>query len=86
MSNSSFITVDSGAAGSNNGTVNSRSRRTQPAQLSRSEHAPLLGRTETITQDAAPTANNDTATTNEDRQSTGQRVWQNSTSSRMVTR
>src|SRR6185369_14090798 len=65
MSNSSFITVDSGAAGNNNGTVNFTVA-PNTTGAARVGTLTVAGRTVTITQDAAPTANNDTATTNED--------------------
>src|SRR5215213_9423144 len=65
MSNSSFITVDSGAAGTNNGTVNFTVA-PNTTGAARVGTLTIAGRTVTITQDAAPTANNDTATTDED--------------------
>jgi Bacterial Ig domain len=65
MSNSSFITVDSGAAGSNNGTVNFTVA-PNTTGAARVGTLTVAGRTVTINQDAAPTANNDTATTDED--------------------
>lgn len=65
MSNDSFITVDSGAAGSNNGTVNFTVA-PNTTGAARVGTLTVAGRTVTITQDAAPTANNDTATTDED--------------------
>jgi hypothetical protein len=65
MSNSSFITVDSGAAGTNNGTVNFTVA-PNTTGVARVGTLTVAGRTVTITQDAAPTANNDTATTDED--------------------
>lgn len=65
MSNNSFITVDSGAAGSNNGTVNFTVA-PNTTGAARVGTLTVAGRTVTITQDAAPTANNDTATTDED--------------------
>src|SRR5678809_1406806 len=65
MSNSSFITVDSGAAGSNNGTVNFTVA-PNTTGAARVGTLTVAGRNVTITQDAAPIANNDTATTDED--------------------
>ncbi|HYV09562.1 MAG TPA: Ig-like domain-containing protein [Pyrinomonadaceae bacterium] len=65
MSNNSFITVDSGAAGTNNGTVNFTVA-PNTTGAARVGTLTVAGRTVTITQDAAPTANNDTATTDED--------------------
>jgi Big-like domain-containing protein len=65
MSNNSFITVDSGAAGTNNGTVNFTVA-PNTTGAARVGTLTVAGRTVTINQDAAPTANNDTATTNED--------------------
>jgi hypothetical protein len=65
MSNSSFITIDSGATGSGNGTVNFTVA-PNTTGAARSGSITVAGRNVTITQDAAPTANNDTATTNED--------------------
>ena len=65
VSNSSFITIDSGASGSNNGTVNfTVAPNTTGSARSGSLTNP--GRNVTITQDAAPIANNDSATTDED--------------------
>ena len=65
VSNDSFITINSGDTGSNNGTVNfTVAQNTTGA--ARSGTMTVAGRTVTITQDAAPTANNDTATTDED--------------------
>ena len=65
MSNSSFITVDSGAAGTNNGTVNFTVA-PNTTGAARVGTLTVAGRTVTINQDAAPTANNDNATTDED--------------------
>jgi hypothetical protein len=65
VSNSSFITVDSGASGSNNGTVNFTVAPNTTGSA-RSGSLTVAGRNVTITQDAAPIANNDTATTDED--------------------
>ena len=65
VSNNSFITIDSGASGSNNGTVNFTVA-PNTTGAARSGTLTVAGRTVTITQDAAPTANNDTATTDED--------------------
>src|SRR4029078_3561062 len=65
MSNSSFITIDSGVTGSNNGTVNFT---VAPNTTGAARLGPLTvaGRNVTITQDAAPTANTDSAITNEE--------------------
>jgi hypothetical protein len=65
VSNNSFITIDSGASGSNNGTVNFTVA-PNTTGAARVGTLTVAGRTVTITQDAAPTANNDTATTDED--------------------
>ena len=65
MSNSSFITIDSGATGSGNGTVNFTVA-PNTTGAARVGSLTVAGRNVTITQDAAPTANNDTATTDED--------------------
>ena len=65
VSNSSFITVDSGASGSNNGTVNFTVA-PNTTGAARSGSLTVAGRNVTINQDAAPVANNDTATTDED--------------------
>ncbi len=65
VSNSSFITIDSGASGSNNGTVNFTVA-PNTTGAARVGTMTVAGRNVTITQDAAPTANNDTATTDED--------------------
>jgi Bacterial Ig domain len=65
VSNSSFITIDSGASGNGNGTVNfTVAQNTTGA--ARTGTLTVAGRTVTITQDAAPVANNDSATTDED--------------------
>ena len=65
VSNSSFITIDSGASGSGTGTVGfTVAQNTTGA--ARTGTLTVAGRTVTITQDAAPVANNDSATTNED--------------------
>ena len=65
MSNSSFITIDSGATGNGNGTVNFTVA-PNTTGAARVGTLTVAGRNVTITQDAAPTANNDTATTDED--------------------
>jgi hypothetical protein len=65
MSNSSFITIDSGATGNGNGTVNFTVA-PNTTGAARTGTLTVAGRNVTITQDAAPTANNDTATTDED--------------------
>ncbi|HEU4837155.1 MAG TPA: Ig-like domain-containing protein [Pyrinomonadaceae bacterium] len=65
VSNNSFITIDSGAPGSNNGTVNFTVA-PNTTGAARVGSLTVAGRQVIITQDAAPTANNDTATTNED--------------------
>jgi hypothetical protein len=65
VSNSSFITIDSGETGSNNGTVNFTVA-PNTTGAARVGTLTVAGRNVTITQDAAPTANNDTATTDED--------------------
>lgn len=65
VSNSSFITVDSGTPGSNNGTVNFTVA-PNTTGTARSGSLTVAGRNVVITQDAAPIANNDTATTDED--------------------
>jgi hypothetical protein len=57
--------VDSGSTGSNNGTVNFTVA-PNTTGTARVGTLTVAGRNVTITQDAAPTANNDTATTNED--------------------
>ena len=65
VSNSPFISIDSGASGSNNGTVNFTVAPNTTGSA-RSGSLTVAGRNVTITQDAAPIANNDTATTDED--------------------
>jgi len=65
MSNSSFITIDSGASGSGNGTVNFTVA-PNTTGVARIGTLTVAGRNVTITQDAGPLANDDTATTNED--------------------
>ena len=65
MSNNSFITIDSGATGNGNGTVNFTVA-PNTTGAARVGTLTVAGRNVTITQDAAPTANNDTATTDED--------------------
>jgi len=65
VSNSSFITIDSGTSGSNNGTVNFTVA-PNTSGSARSGSLTVAGRNVTITQDAAPIANNDSATTDED--------------------
>jgi len=65
MSNSSFITINSGAPGSGNGTV-SFTVAPNTTGTARVGTLTVAGRNVTITQDAAPTANNDSATTDED--------------------
>jgi hypothetical protein len=65
MSNSSFITIDSGATGNGNGTVNFTVA-PNTTGAARIGTLTVAGRNVTITQDAAPTANNDSATTDED--------------------
>ena len=65
MSNSSFITIDSGATGNGNGTVNFTVA-PNTTGAARTGTLTVAGRNVTITQDAAPTANNDSATTDED--------------------
>jgi Big-like domain-containing protein len=65
MSNSSFITVDSGATGNGNGTVNFTVA-PNTTGVARIGTLTVAGRNVTITQDAAPTANNDSASTDED--------------------
>ena len=65
VSNSSFITIDSGASGNGNGSVNfTVAQNTTGA--ARVGTLTVAGRTVTITQDAAPLASNDTASTDED--------------------
>jgi len=65
VSNRSFITIDAGASGSNNGTVNFTVAPNTTGSA-RSGSLTVAGRNVTITQDAAPIANNDTAITDED--------------------
>jgi hypothetical protein len=65
MSNSSFITIDSGASGNGNGTVNFTVA-PNTTGAARVGTLTVAGRNVTITQDAGPIANNDTATTDED--------------------
>jgi Bacterial Ig domain len=65
MSNSSFITINSGATGNGNGTV-SFTVAPNTTGAARVGTLTVAGRNVTITQDAAPVANNDSATTNED--------------------
>ncbi len=65
VSNSPFIIVDSGASGSNNGTVNFTVA-PNTTGAARSGSLTVAGRNVTINQDAAPVANDDTATTDED--------------------
>jgi len=65
VSNDAFITIDSGASGNGNGTVNFTVA-PNTTGAARTGTLTVAGRTVTINQDAAPTANNDTATTDED--------------------
>ncbi|HEV2837365.1 MAG TPA: Ig-like domain-containing protein [Pyrinomonadaceae bacterium] len=65
MSNSSFITIDSGATGNGNGTVNFTVA-PNTTGAARAGTLTVAGRNVTITQDAAPIASNDSATTDED--------------------
>jgi photosystem II stability/assembly factor-like uncharacterized protein len=65
VSNDSFITINSGASGNGNGTVNFTVA-PNTTGAARVGSLTVAGRNVTITQDAAPTANNDTATTDED--------------------
>ena len=65
MSNSSFITIDSGASGNGSGTVNFTVA-PNTTGAARVGTLTVAGRNVTITQDAAPSAANDEATTNED--------------------
>ncbi|HEX5887611.1 MAG TPA: Ig-like domain-containing protein [Pyrinomonadaceae bacterium] len=65
MSNSDFITINSGTSGSNNGTVNFTVA-PNTTGAGRVGTLTVAGRNITITQDAAPTANTDSATTDED--------------------
>ena len=65
VSNSSFITIDSGASGNGTGTVNFTVA-PNTTGAARVGTLTVAGRNVTITQDAAPLANNDSATTDED--------------------
>jgi hypothetical protein len=65
VSNNSFITIDSGASGNGNGTVNFTVAPNATGSA-RTGTLTVAGRNVTITQDAAPIANNDSATTDED--------------------
>ena len=65
MSNSSFITIDSGSSGNGNGTVNFTVA-PNTTGAARTGTLTVAGTNITITQDAAPIANNDTAITDED--------------------
>jgi Bacterial Ig domain/Putative Ig domain len=65
VSNGSFITIDSGASGTNNGTVNFTVA-PNTTGAARVGTLTVAGRNVTITQDAAPIASNDSATTDED--------------------
>src|SRR4030095_8956278 len=65
VSNDSFITINSGASGTGNGTVNFTVA-PNTTGAARTGTLTVAGRNVTITQDAAPTANNDSATTDED--------------------
>lgn len=65
MSNSPFITINSGASGSNNGTVNFTVA-PNTTGAARVGTMTIAGRNVTITQDAAPTASDDNVTTDED--------------------
>jgi hypothetical protein len=65
VSNSGFITIDSGSSGNGSGTV-SFTVAPNTTGAARTGTLTVAGRIVTITQDAAPTANNDTATTAED--------------------
>jgi Bacterial Ig domain len=65
VSNNSFITIDSGATGTNNGTVNFTVA-PNTTGAARAGTLTVAGRNVTITQDAAPIASNDTAITDED--------------------
>jgi hypothetical protein len=65
VSNNAFITIDSGSSGSGTGTVNfTVAQNTTGA--ARSGTLTVAGQTVTINQDAAPQANTDSATTDED--------------------
>jgi hypothetical protein len=65
VSNSSFITINSGASGNGNGAVNFTVA-PNTTGAARIGTLTVAGRNVTITQDAAPIANNDSATTDED--------------------
>lgn len=65
VSNDGFITVNSGAAGDGNGTVGITVAPNTGA-TARTGTLTIAGQTVTINQDAAPKANNDSASTNED--------------------
>ena len=65
VSNDSFITIDSGASGDGNGTVNFTVA-PNTTGAARTGTLTVAGRTVTINQDAGPIATNDTATTDED--------------------
>jgi hypothetical protein len=65
VSNSSFITINSGASGNGSGTVNFTVA-PNTTGAARVGTLTVAGRNVTITQDAAPVANNDSATTDED--------------------
>ncbi len=65
VSNSPFITIDSGASGNGNGTVNFTVA-PNTTGTARTGTLTVAGRNVTITQDAAPVATNDSATTDED--------------------
>lgn len=65
VSNDSFITIDSGASGDGNGNVNFTVA-PNTTGTARMGSLTVAGRAVTITQDAAPVANDDNATTDED--------------------
>jgi hypothetical protein len=65
VSNSAFITIDSGSSGSGNGTVNFTVAQNATG-AARSGTLTVAGQTVTINQDAAPQANTDSATIDED--------------------
>jgi hypothetical protein len=65
VSNNSFITIDSGASGNGNGTVNFTVA-PNTTGVARVGTLTVAGRNVTITQDAGPIVNDDTATTDED--------------------
>ena len=65
VSNDSFITINSGASGNGNGTVNFTVA-PNTTGTARIGTLTVAGRNVTITQDAAPIVNNDSATTDED--------------------